>query len=62
MCQWHIFRPWEIPLTSGRIPEGCGRKSVRGKIQKMLDISIFPAIILYVEFRSTETQLTNMAA
>ena len=22
MCQWHIFRPWEIPLTSGRIPPG----------------------------------------
>ena len=24
----HFFRPWEIPLAAGRIPEGCGRKSV----------------------------------
>ena len=26
-CRWHVFRPWEIPLIFGRIPQGCGQKS-----------------------------------
>ena len=30
----HFFRPWEIPLASGRIPEGCGRKSAYCKLCK----------------------------
>ena len=46
----HFFRPWEIPMRFAR------------KKQKMLDISIFPAIIFFVEFRSTEIQRTNTAA
>ena len=26
-CRWHVFRPWENPLVSGRTPCGCGQKS-----------------------------------
>ena len=27
-CRWHVFRPWENPFLSERIPLGCGMKGI----------------------------------